>query len=157
MFMAKIRIVTAIAGAALLFAASASAQTPGSPDRIVLESKTGSVMASTGGEYQSANPGRQLAVGESLMLGERANATVVYYYTNANGDVVRKCTERYSGANTYVIDDSCVPAAAWTGARSPGAGWIVGAALVGAAILNSMDDAPVGPLSTGPNGNIRHF
>lgn len=155
--MTKIRIVTALA--AVLFAGNVAAQTPGgTPDRIVLEAKTGSVMASNGGEYQSVSTGKRLAVGESLMVGEGSNATVVYYYTNANGDVVRRCTERYVGANTYVVDDSCVPAAAaWTGARSPGAVWIVGAALVGAAIIESMGDSPVGPLSTGPNGQIRHF
>jgi hypothetical protein len=149
--------ITALAVAALMFSAGASAQQGGNPDRIVLESKTGSVMTSTGGEYQTANAGRLLTVGESMMLAEGANATVVYYYTNANGDVVRKCTERYSGANTYTIDDSCVPAAAWATGTSPGAGWIIGAAVVGAAIINSMGDSPAGPLSTGPNGNIVHF
>ena len=155
--MAKKMMLTSLAMAATLFAAGASAQGMGKPDRIVLESKAGSVMTSTGGEYQTANVGKLLVVGESMMLADKSNATVVYYYLNDNGDVVRKCTERYAGANTYVIDDSCVPAAAWAGARSPGAGWIVGAALVGAAILESMDESPAGPLSTGPNGNIRHF
>lgn len=155
--MTKMRIVTALA--AVLCAGSVAAQNPaGTPDRIVLEAKAGSVMASSGGEYQTANHGKRLSVGESLMLGEGANATVVYYYTDAYGDVVRKCSERYVGANTYVVDDVCAAsAAAWAGARNSGAGWIIGAALVGAAIIESMGDEPVGPLSTGPNGQIRHF
>lgn len=155
--MAKILNTAALALFATLFVANASAQDVGKADRIVLESKTGSVMASSGGEYVTAPVGKQFVVGESVMLGDQSNALVVYYYLDDKGRVMRKCTERYTGANTYVIDDSCVAAAWMAGGNRAGAGIIIGAGLIGAAILNGMDDVPVGPLSTGPNGSIRHF
>ena len=143
--------------AALLFAACAApAFAQSAPDRIVLESKAGSVMTSNGGAYETAATGKLLAQGESMMLNDGATATVVYYYDN--GD--RKCVENYAGPNTYVIDDSCIKAAAWTGSGSPGKSALVilGAGLIGAAVIESMgEDVPVGPLSTGPNGSIRHF
>ena len=140
--------------ALLAMACAAPAFAQDTPDRIVLESKAGSVMTTTGGAYETAPTGKQLVVGESMMLTDGAKATVVYYYDN--GD--RKCVEQYAGPNTYVIDDRCTKAA-WLPSGSPGksAMVIVGAGLIGAAILNSMDDVPVGPLSTGPNGSIRHF
>ena len=124
------------------------------PDSIVLESKAGSVMSSTGGAYETASAGKTLAVGESMMLSDGAKATVVYYFDNG----ARKCAETYTGPNTYVIDDTCTKAA-WANNGSPGksALVIIGAGLIGAAVLESMDKVPVGPLSTGPNGNIRHF
>jgi len=116
------------------------------PDSIVLETKTGSVMTSTGGAYESVAAGKQLVTGESMMLTDGAKATVVYYYDNGN----RKCVERYAGPNTYVIDDSCKKAA-WMTNGSPGksALIIVGAGLIGAAVLASMDDVPPGPISSG--------
>jgi hypothetical protein len=98
-----------------------------------------------------------LAVGDSMMLGDGSNATVVYYYLDDAGKVERKCVEKYTGANTYVIDDSCTAAAWVAGSNRAGAGIIIGAGLIGAAIINGMGDEPVGPLSTGPNGSIRHF
>lgn len=157
--MAKILTTTALALFATCFAAGAAAQTPGNPDRIVLEAKSGSVMTSATGEYQTANTGKQLVIGESMMLGDKSTATVVYYWLDTAGNVQRKCVERYVGANTYVIDDSCNPAAAaWVaGANRGGAGIIIAAGVIGAALLHAMDDVPPGPLSTGPNGTIRHF
>lgn len=124
------------------------------PDSIVLETKAGSVMTSSGGAYETAASGKQLVEGESMMLADGAKATVVYYYDN--GD--RKCVENYAGPNTYVIDDSCTKAA-WipNGTAGSSALIIVGAGLIGGAILENMDKTPVGPLSTGPNGTIRHF
>ena len=135
--------------AALLLALGVSpvfAQDTVKPDSIVLETKVGSVMTSTGGDYQSAAPGKQLVEGESMMLNDGAKATVVYYYDN--GD--RKCVEHYAGPNTYIIDDSCTKAA-WIPNDSPGksAFVIVGAGVIGAAILASMDDVPPGPISAG--------
>ena len=137
---------------AMAFAAPALAQDK--PDSIVLESKAGSVMTTSGGAYETAPTGKRLVEGESMMLSDGAKATVVYYYDN--GD--RKCVENYAGPNTFVIDDSCTKAA-WANNGSPGksALIIVGAGLIGAAVLESMDKVPVGPLSTGPNGNIRLF
>jgi len=126
--------------------ALAQEQEQSKPDSIVLETKTGSVMTSTGGAYESVGAGKQLVTGESMMLTDGAKATVVYYYDNGN----RKCVEHYAGPNTYVIDDSCKKAA-WMTNGSPGksAFIIVGAGLIGAAILESMDDVPPGTLSAG--------
>lgn len=140
--------------ALLAMACAAPAFAQDTPERIVLETKLGSVMTTTGGAYETAATGKQLVAGESMMLSDGAKATVVYYYDN--GD--RKCVESYTGPNTYVIDDMCVKAG-WAGNGSPGKSGLViaGAGLIGAAILESMDKVPVGPLSTGPNGNIRHF
>ena len=140
--------------ALLAMACAAPAFAQDKPDSIVLESKAGSVMTTTGGAYETAPTGKRLVEGESMMLSDGAKATVVYYYDN--GD--RKCVENYAGPNTFVIDDSCTKAA-WVNNGSPGksALIIVGAGLIGAAVLNSMDKVPVGPLSTGPNGQIRHF
>ncbi len=155
--MAKILKSAALALLATCFVGTVSAQDSAGPDKIVLEAKAGSVMTSAGGEYQTAGVGKLLNVGESMMLADGSSATVVYYYLDSDGDVVRKCTERYVGANTYTIDDSCVVAGWVPGANRAGAGIIIGAGLIGAAILNGMDDVPPGPLSTGPNGSIRHL
>lgn len=157
--MIKTSTLIAFAVFAAMFGAPAIAQEQDAakPDQIVLESKSGSVMTSTGGSYQTAAQGKPLAVGESMMLTEGAKATVAYYYDNGS----RKCVEQYAGPNTFVIDDSCKKAAWANTGSGAGAGKsaaiILGAGLIGAAILESMDDEPVGPLSTGPNGTIRHL
>lgn len=118
-------------------------------DRIVLEKKVGGVMASTGGDYQTADIGREFKSGDSLMVNDKAEATVVYYYLDRDGNVRRKCVEKYPGPDTYVIDDSCVPAVAWwSGGR---AGAVVGAAVVGAALLGGGDGDDPPPVSAGAN------
>lgn len=129
-------------------------------DKIVLEEKAGSVLSSTGAQYQSASVGKLFINGESMMLGDEAKATVVYYYLDSDGDLRRKCTEKYVGPNTFTIDDSCKKGVWWTdgggtaagtsGGIGSGAGVILGAGLVGAAIIESMDDTPP-PVSAGPN------
>ena len=127
------------------------------PDSIVLETKVGGVMGSTGGEYVTVNPGKVLVEGQSLMLNDGAEATVAYYYYFDDGKRFRKCVEKYEGPNTYVIDDSCKKAAYLSsGSTGTAIGVIVGAAAIGAAISGT-GDPPAGPLSTGPNGTIRHF
>ena len=135
--------------AALLLALSTApvfAQDQAKPDSIVLETKVGSVMTSTGGDFQSADTGKLLVDGESMMLSDGAKAKVVYYYDNGK----RKCVEHYAGPNTFVIDDSCIKAG-WVGNGSPGksALVIVGAGLIGAAVLESKDKVPPGPISAG--------
>ncbi len=152
--MFKMLRVVAVSLGLVLVAPCVSAQEFGKPDKIVLERKVGNVMASSGGEYQSVERGRQFNVGDNLMVNDASEAIVVYYYLDKDGKVERKCSEKYSGPNTYVIDDNCTPILA---VNRGGAGIIAGAALIGAAILQSMDNVPVGPLSTGPNGSIRHF
>ena len=158
--MAKILKTAALALFAMCVVGTASAQNASGPDKIVLEAKAGSVMTSRGAEYQTVSVGNLLTVGESMMLADESSATVVYYWVDKDGDVERKCTQKYTGANTYVIDQNCCDcmAAAWVpGANRGGAAFILGAGLIGAAILNGMDDVPPGPLSTGPNGSIRQL
>ena len=137
----------------LLASVSAAPALAQDPAKIVLEAKAGSVMTSTGTQYESAAPGKVLITGESLMLGDNSTATVAY--TFADG---RRCVEKYEGANTFTIDSDCQKAAwvASDGGSSAGtSAWIIlGAGVLGAAVLESMDESPVGPLSTGPNGVI---
>ena len=125
------------------------------PEKIVLEQKVGSVMTSTGGDYESATPGKVLIRDESMMLSDGAKATVVYYYDNGK----RKCTESYEGPNTFIIDESCKKAAymAKSGSALGSAAIITGAALIGGAIIESMDDEPLRPISIGPNGERRRL
>lgn len=152
----KSKLVAALIACAIGMPAFAQDPVPEKPESIVLESKVGSVMGSVGGqgEYVTVNEGRQLVEGQSLMVSEGALATVAYYYDNGR----RKCVEKYEGPNTFIIDDSCRKAAYMSnGTPVKSAAIIVGAGLLGAAVLESMDNAPVGPLSTGPNGTIRHL
>ena len=154
----KFTLIAALIASGIAMPAFAQDPVQEKPDSIVLEGKVGSVMGSTGGEYATVNQGKVLVEGQSLMLSDGAEATVAYYYYYDDGKRFRKCVEKYEGPNTYTIDDECKKAAYLTnGSSMKGAGIIVGAGLLGAAILESMDDVPVGPLSTGPNGTIRHL
>ena len=143
--------------ASAMCAVQAMAQSTGQSDwdRIVLEDKAGNVMTSAGGDYQTAAIGKELIVGEHMMLsGDKTLAKVVYYELDDDGDVIRKCVKDYSQPDTYIIDASCIVAAAW--ANPPvgaGAGIIAGAAVIGGVLIDIDDDAPVGPLSTG----VRHL
>ena len=136
---------------AAIFVAPAIAQETASWDKIVLEDKAGNVMTSQGGEYQTAPIGKQLTVGERMMLGDATVAKVVYYDLDDNGKVLNKCVRDYTDPNTYIIDANCTAAVAWTnGGQINGvsAGIIVGAGVIGAALLNSADKVEVGPLSS---------
>ena len=144
---------TLIALSAISFAA-ASAQEQGKSDwdKIVLEDKAGNVMTSTGGDYQTAPIGKQLVIGEHMMLGDSTKAKVVYYELDDNGKVVSRCVKDYTDPNTYIIDATCTPVAAWTGSAAGNgmnAGIIVGAGVIGAALINNQDKTEVGPLSSG--------
>lgn len=141
---------------AAIFVAPAVAQETTSWDKIVLEDKAGNVMTSQGGEYQTAPIGKQLTVGERMMLGDATVAKVVYYDLDDNGKVLNKCVRDYTDPNTYIIDANCTAAVAWTnGGQINGvsAGIIVGAGVIGAALLNSADKVEVGPLSSA----VRHL
>lgn len=139
----------AVLAAVAVYAAPVSAQNDKSDwDKIVLEDKAGNVMTSTGGEYQTAQIGKLLVVGENMLLsGEKTLAKVVYYELDDNGKVIRKCVRDYRDPDTYIIDASCVPAAVWTAGtgKTP---IVLGAAVVAALLLGG-DDVEPGPISTG--------
>lgn len=148
---------TLIALSAISFAA-ASAQEQGKSDwdRIVLEEKAGTVMTSTGGDYQTAQVGKQLVIGEYMMLADSTKAKVVYYELDDNGKVLRRCVKDYTDPNTYIIDAVCTPGAAWAnGGAISGtqAGMIIGAGVVAGALLNGGDNSDPGPLSNA----VRHL
>ena len=142
--------IVRLTAALLAVGCIAPAMAQDKPARIVLETATGSVMASTGGDYASVEAGQELAQGASLMLGDGANATVAYYYEGQP-----KCTERYTGPNTYVVDETCERAVA-----ADGSGKTIGIVAGGAALVAAMagggggggDDEPEPtPVSTGSN------
>lgn len=148
---------TLIALSAISFAA-ASAQEQGKSDwdKIVLEDKAGNVMTSNGGDYQTAPIGKQFVIGEHMMLGDSTKAKIVYYELDDNGKVLSRCVKDYTDPNTYIIDAVCTAGAAWAnGGSISGAnvGMIIGAGVIGGAVLNSEDSVEVGPLSTG----VRHL
>lgn len=118
-------------------------------DKIVLEEKAGSVMTSNGGEYQTASIGKQMVVGEHMMLsGDKPKAKVVYYELDDEGRVVDKCIRDYVDPNVYIIDATCKPVAAWmSGNKGIVAGTVAGAALIGGAMLGTDEDSD--PVSTG--------
>ena len=142
---------TLIALSALSFAA-ASAQEKGKSDwdKIVLEDKAGNVMTSTGGDYQTAQIGKQLIIGEHMLLGDATKAKVVYYELDDNGKVLSKCVKDYTDPNTYIIDAVCTPGAAWAnGGAISGTkmGLIIGAGVVGAVLINENGTDDEGPIS----------
>lgn len=146
--MIKQSILTAAVLAAAC-CAPAFAQDQAKPDRIVLEAKVGNVMTSTGGDFSSAAIGKQLANGESMMLNDGAQATVVYYYDNDK----RKCVENYAGPNTFVIDDGCDAAAAFIPNMGvAGTVLTIGGVALAAALLTGVaggDTVPPPPVSAG--------
>ena len=103
-------------------------------------------MASTGGEFASANTGKPLEVGEKLMINAGSSATAVF----ENG-----CTVEFNAPGVYAVPGECRKVA-WANSGSGGgmgAAIIVGTAVIAGALLNSEDKTDVGPLSTG----IRHL
>lgn len=124
-----------IAASAFAVAASpAFAQEPVA----TLQVETGTVMTSEGGEFQTARSGEGLNVGERIMLSENSVAVVRY----PNG-----CVRRYDAPGVYPVPSVCTPMAGRYSGQTDwrAAGIITGVALVGAAILASMDDVDDAP------------
>ena len=122
--------------AATAFAAPAFAQDGATTLRV----DSGTVMTSTGGEYESANTGRPLAAGDKVMVNAGGSATLVY----GNG-----CTMKLEQAGVYTVPAAC-SAAGWASEYDVGPEmWIIaGAAVLGAAAVeNAGDDVPPPPLS----------
>lgn len=138
--MTKFAAVLLVASAA--FAAPAFAQ----DSSITLRVDSGSVMSSTGGEYASANTGKPLVVGEKIMINAGSSATALY----DNG-----CTVRFAEPGVYEVPAECTKAAWANSGRGNGmnAAIIIGAGVIGAALINSQGNEDVGPLSNG----VRHL
>lgn len=134
--------------AAILLAASAAFAAPAfaqDGSAITLRVDTGSVMSSNGGEFSSANTGKPLAAGEKLMINAGSSATAVY-----EGG----CTVSFKDAGVFEVPGECK--AGWNtngGGAGKNAAIIIGAGVIGAALINSADKEDVGPLSTG----VRHL
>lgn len=137
--MKKLAVALLVASSA--FAAPAFAQ----DGSVTLRVNSGTVMTSVGGEYQSANTGSQVSVGQKVMVNAGSSATLVY----GGG-----CTMTLNTPGVYDVPATCTRAA-WnsSGNNMMAAGVIIGAGVIAAALIGSEDDVPVGPLSSG----VRHF
>lgn len=130
----------------LIAAAAFSAPAFAQDTNITLRVDSGSAMASTGGEYMSANTGKPLVAGEKLMVNAGSSITVVY----ENG-----CSRTYDAPGVYEVSSQCTKGG-WTNgdhANGMNAAIIIGTGVIGAALLNSENNTGVGPLSAG----IRHL
>lgn len=149
--MRKISLLATLLATACALPALAQSQSKNDDhwDKIVLEQAVGNVMTSAGGDYQTANVNDVLIVGQRMMLaGQKPLAKLVYYKLDDKGRVIRKCVRDYDQVNTYVVDASCVVAAAWWGTGSTAgagasAGTIVGAAVVTGVLLGSGKNTPI--------------
>ena len=121
-----------LAAALLLMAMPVMAQ-----DSTITLQAQGNVMLSEGGEFATAATGTKLEAGDRLMLAEGARARVIY----ENG-----CDVTYEEAGVYSIQSNCTPVAVVAGGTNwAAAGIITGTAVVGAALLNSMDETESSP------------
>jgi hypothetical protein len=136
----------AIAALAALFAAPAFAEEAAAP---TLSVEQGTVMTSTGGEFVTAPSGKLLAVGERVMVGEGASASVVY----ANG-----CAYDYTAPGVYAVQATCTGGGAGQAGTAAGVvatdvaavGIIAGVAAIGAVALDQTrddSDFPPSPIS----------
>ncbi|RYE54847.1 MAG: hypothetical protein EOP18_06825 [Rhizobiaceae bacterium] len=130
------KFTTVLIAASALFAAPAFAQNDAN---IVLRVDSGTVLSSTGGEYQAANTGKPLAVGEKIMVNAGSSATALF-----DGG----CMVSFSQPGVYSVPAECKGTRLSAGQGS-GALIIAGAAIIGAAALDQMDKEDVGPLSNG--------
>lgn len=122
-----------IAAAVLVMAMPAFAQ----GTSITLQAQ-GNVMVSTDGDFVTAPTGTNLEAGNRVMLADGASARVVY----DNG-----CDVAFEEAGVYTIDANCTPAAyanSNTGTDWRSAGLITAGAVVGAALLDNMDETSEG-------------
>lgn len=138
MNIARSLLITAIATTA--FAAAHAQDTP-----VTVQVNSGSVMASTGGEFVTTASGTQLAPGSRIMLAENSSASLVY----ANG-----CTQAISAAGVHAVAAVCQAtgsqAAIGTGTAA-GIDWastgilFAGAAAVAAGLSQMSDGDPLPP------------
>ena len=139
------KLAASLFAASVMFSAPAFAQ----DSSITLRVDSGSVMASNGGEFASANTGKTLAPGEKIMINAGSSATAVF----ASG-----CTVQFNAPGVYEVPGQCQKVAWGGGGSGSGsngmtAAIIIGTGVVVGALLNNEDNVDVGPLSTG----VRHL
>ena len=137
------KLAASLFAASVMFSAPAFAQ----DSSITLRVDSGTVMASNGGEFASANTGKPLAPGEKIMINAGSSATAVF----GNG-----CTVEFNAPGVYAVPGECQKVA-WGGGGGGSNGMtaaiIIGTGVVVGALLNNEDNVDVGPLSTG----VRHL
>ncbi len=138
-----VKFKTLLIAASLAFAATASAQ---EPERIVLNVQAGSILTSTGGEFVTAEDGKQLSNGEQLQINPGSVARVVFDRGTTDPD--DDCTIVYDKAGVYPVPNDCKRAAAWiqqSGGFSKAAMIAGGAVLIAVLLNNDGGDDPVSP------------
>lgn len=128
--------------ASVAFAAPAFAQ----DQNVTLQIDSGSVMASTGGDYASASNGQALASGQKIMVNEGSSATLVYG---------NDCKMQLTQPGVYTVPDQCnaVASNGSGGASGTNAAIVGGAAAVAGALIDNEDNHQPGPISGGVRTN----
>lgn len=136
------KFTAVLIAASVAFAAPAFAQ----DQNVTLQIDSGSVMASTGGDYASASNGQALASGQKVMVNEGSSATLVY----GNG-----CKMQLSQPGVYTVPSECNAVATNNGGGSSGTNTaiIVGTAAVAGALIDNEDNHEPGPISGGVRTN----
>jgi hypothetical protein len=136
------KFAAVLIAASVAFAAPAFAQ----DQNVTLQIDSGSVMASTGGDYASASNGQALASGQKVMVNEGSSATLVY----GNG-----CKMQLSQPGVYTVPSECNAVATNNGGGSSGtnSAIIVGTAAVAGALIDNEDNHEPGPISGGVRTN----
>jgi len=111
---------TLFAVAALAFAAPAFAQDA----PVDLQVESGTVMTSTGGEFETAATGENVVAGERVMVGE--NSSVLVRFAN-------NCVIRFTQPGVHLVPQGCVPGVG--GAMNAGAA--ASAATVGSVVASN--------------------
>ncbi|NDK38728.1 hypothetical protein DT603_07725 [Pseudoxanthomonas gei] len=110
---------------ALTAAATASAQDTSATLRV----DQGTIMASEGGSFATAQTGQALVAGSRLMVAEQSAATVTY---------AKGCTRTYTAPGVYVVEANCTKAVV-AGTDWASAAKIAGGVVITAALLENMD------------------
>jgi hypothetical protein len=136
------KIAAVLLATSLAFTAPAFAQ----DQNVTLQIDSGSVMASTGGDYASATNGQALASGQKIMVNEGSSATLVY----GNG-----CKMELSQPGVYTVPGQCNAVASTGNGGSTGtnAAIIAGTAAVVGALIDNEDNHQPGPVSGGMRTN----
>lgn len=136
------KFAAVLIAASVAFAAPAFAQ----DQNVTLQIDSGSVMASTGGDYASASNGQTLASGQKIMVNEASSATLLY----GNG-----CKMQLSQPGVYTVPSECNAVAMNNGGSSSGTNTaiIVGTAAVAGALIDNEDNHEPGPISGGVRTN----